>query len=236
MHDFQEKNNLGFLEKQGNDAADYLARKNRELADLKSEYNLLQMLDLDQNLDRERVNAAAAQASAQSAASSTDGDDSPDTQNLATMGPVADYQKAKQQLELLKAQRAELSRNLRPAHPTIVALDRSIQNENDLIETLRTQSVDALKTRRDSIEIQIKNTENVIAEQQAKALDLSSRIAEFNRIKTKSDRAKEEYEKLLSSMTSVKGSSRKAKSARKVEVSIQGKASRSTCGMVRPLN
>ncbi len=204
MHDFQQKNNLGFLEKQGNDAADYLAKKNRELADLKSEYNLLQMLDLDQNLDRERVNAAAVQASAQnSGTTSTDGDESPDGQNLASMGPVADYQKAKQQLELLKAQRTDLSRNLRPAHPTIVALDREIEKENNLIDTLRTQSVDALKTRRDSIEIQIKNTEDVIAEQQAKALDLSSRIAEFNRIKTKSDRSKEEYEKLLSSMTSV---------------------------------
>ncbi len=202
MHDFQEKNNMGFLEKQGNDAADYLSKKNRELADLKSEYNLLQMLDLDQNLDRERVNAAAAQSSAQSS-SSTETDESPDGQNLATMGPVAEYQKAKQQLELLKSQREDLSRNLRPAHPTIVALDRAIEKENNLIETLRTQSVDALKTRRDSIEIQIKNTEAVIAEQQAKALDLSGRIAEFNRIKTKSDRAKEEYEKLLSSMTSV---------------------------------
>jgi capsular exopolysaccharide synthesis family protein len=202
MHDFQQKNNLGFLEQQGNDAADYLAKKNRELSDLKSEYNLLQMLDLDQNLDRQRVNAAAVQASAQGS-TATDASGNPDGQNLASMGPVADYQKAKQELELLKAQRADLSKNLRPAHPTIVALDREIEKENNLIETLRAQSVDALKTRRDSIQIQIQNTENVITEQQAKALDLSGRIAEFNRIKTKSDRAKEEYEKLLSSMTSV---------------------------------
>ena len=60
-----------------------------------------------------------------------------------------------------------------------------------------------MKTRRDSIQVQIQNDENVITEWQAKALALSSSIAEFNRIKTKSDRAKEEYEKLLQSMTSV---------------------------------
>jgi len=197
MHDFQEKNNLGFLEKQGNDAADYLAKKNRELADLKSEYNLLQMLDLDQNLDRQRVNASAVQGAG------SDAEANSDAQNLATMGPVADYQKAKQRLDLLKGQRADLSKNLRPAHPTIVALDREIEKGNNLIQTLRSQSVEALKTRRESIQVQIQNLESVITEWQAKALDLSGRIAEFNRIKAKSDRAKEEYSHLLSSMTSL---------------------------------
>jgi capsular exopolysaccharide synthesis family protein len=200
MHDFQQKNNLGFLEKQGNDAADYLAKKNRELADLKSEYNLLQMLDLDQNLDRERQAATAVQAAQ---ATGSDTDSTGDNQNLASMGPVAEYQKAKQQLELYNEQRAELSKNLRPAHPTIVALDQQIEKEKNLIDTLRSQSVDAMKTRRDSIQVQIQNLQNVITEWQAKALDLSSRIAEFDRIKTKSDRAKEEYERLLTSMSDV---------------------------------
>jgi len=198
MHDFQEKNNLGFLEKQGNDAADYLAQKTRELANLKSEYNLLGMLDLDANLDRQQANSDAAQSSA-----NADAGGSQDNQALASMGPIAEYQKAKQELELLKAQRQDLSKNLRPAHPTIMALDREIEKENNLIQTLRAESADALKTRRDSIQVQIQNDQNVITEWQAKALDLSSRIAEFNRIKTKSDRSKEEYEGLLKSMTSV---------------------------------
>lgn len=203
MHDFQQKNNLGFLEKQGNDAADYLAKKNRELADLKSEYNLLQMLDLDQNLDRQQINANAAQAAAASSPGIDGGSASTDTQSIATMGPIADYQKAKQQLELLKAQKQELAKNLRPAHPTMIAIERQISKENDLIQTLRAESADALKTRRDSIQIQIQNVQNVIAEWQSKALDLSGRLAEFNRIKTKADRAKDEYSTLLEKMTSV---------------------------------
>jgi len=91
MHDFQAKNNFGFLEKQGNDAADYLAKKNRELADLKSEYNLLGMLDLDGNLDRQQSNATATNESAANAETSGS-----DGQNLATsMGPLAEYQKAR---------------------------------------------------------------------------------------------------------------------------------------------
>jgi len=196
MHDFQAKNNFGFLEKEGNDAADYLAQQNRALANLKSEYNLLGMLDLDANLDRQQANSTATQAT-----QGTDATGNPESQALANMGPIADYQKAKQQLELLKSQRKDLSKNLRPAHPTMVALDREIEKENNLIQTLRAESADALKTRRDSIQVQIQNEENVIAEWQTKALDLSGRIAEFNRIKTKSDRSKEEYERLLSSMT-----------------------------------
>ena len=137
MHDFQQKNNFGFLEKQGNDAADYLAKKNRELADLKSEYNLLGMLDLDGNLDRQQANSAAATAAAQGTTADASG--SPDIQNLASLGPIADYQKAKQDLELLKAQRDDLSKNLRPAHPTMVALNRKIEEKNNLIQTLRTE-------------------------------------------------------------------------------------------------
>jgi len=199
MHDFQAKNNFGFLEKQGNDAADYLARKNVELANLKSEHNLLGMLDLDGNLDRQASNAAAANQTAANSDSSTS-----EMQNLATsMGPLAQYQRAKQDLQLLKSQQNDLAQNLRPAHPTMVALARQIDRQNELIKSLRAESTDALKTRRDAIEVQIQNDENVIKEWQDKALVLSTSIAEFNRIKTKSDRAKEEYERLLSNMTGV---------------------------------
>ena len=49
----------------------------------------------------------------------------------------------------------------------------------------------------------MQNLEGVIKEWEAKALDLSSRISEFDRIKSKSDRAKEEQEQLLSSMSGV---------------------------------
>jgi hypothetical protein len=204
MHDFEAKNNIGYLQNAGNAAADELAKLNRELADLKIEYNLLQMLDLDQNLDRERVNAAAAQSAAETTSSSSpDAADATDNESLSSMGPVADYQKAKQQLELLKEQRAGMAERLRPAHPDMIAIDKQIKEENDLIDTLRSESVDALKTRRDSVKIQIDNLNNVINEWQKKALDLSVLIAEFDRIKTKSDRDKEEYETLLSNMQSV---------------------------------
>lgn len=204
MHDFQKANNIGFLQNEGNAAAAYLAQKNREMADLKQEYNLLQMLDLDQNLDRERAaGASAAQAAAMAGTAAVDANGKDDYDSFLNSGPIAEYEKAKQQLDLLNSQKAELSHNLRPAHPLMVSLDREIEKENDLIKTLREQSIEALKTHRDSIALQIQNLEDVIKEWEAKALDLSTRISEFDKIKAKSDRAKEEYDRLLSYKDSV---------------------------------
>src|SRR4051812_30908180 len=52
MLEFQKQNNIGFIQEEGNSAAAYLVRLNREYAGLKTEYDLLNLLDLDQNLDR----------------------------------------------------------------------------------------------------------------------------------------------------------------------------------------
>src|SRR6266481_8350315 len=50
--EFQKQNNIGFIQEEGNSAAAYLVRLNQQYAQLKTEYALLNLLDLDQNLDR----------------------------------------------------------------------------------------------------------------------------------------------------------------------------------------
>src|SRR6266513_3410890 len=52
MIEFQKQNNIGFIQEEGNSAAAYLVRLNQQYAQLKTEYDLLNLLDLDQNLDR----------------------------------------------------------------------------------------------------------------------------------------------------------------------------------------
>src|SRR4030081_1708710 len=59
MLEFQKQNNIGFIQEEGNSAAAYLVRLNREYAGLKTEYDLLNLLDLDQNLDRVQNKAEA---------------------------------------------------------------------------------------------------------------------------------------------------------------------------------
>ncbi|MDB6171255.1 MAG: Capsular exopolysaccharide family [Chthoniobacteraceae bacterium] len=191
--DFQRINNVGFLQEAGNSAAAYAVTLNRQLADLRTEYDLLKLLDLDQNLERIQKRSA-----------DTSQDNTPGSESvLKSFGPESEYLKARQQLELLKAKKQDLSKELRPAHPTMIDIDQDISRYETLIKTFRTQSLDQLKTRQDSIAIQIQNLEKSIKEWETKALDLSQRMAEYSQIKAKVDRAKAIYERLTANLRNV---------------------------------
>lgn len=190
---FQKTNNIGFLEQEGNSAASYLASLNRKIADLRTEYDLLKLLDVDQMIERGRKE------------DQKEGGTATDAQpNLVrSFGPESEYLRAKQQIEVLKAQRDEFSKVLRPAHPTIIQLNEDIAKYETLIATFRTQSMEQVETRRASIALQIQNLEKVAAEWQTKAQDLGQRLAEYGRIKSKVDRTKGVYERLLTSLRNV---------------------------------
>src|SRR5437763_15114155 len=87
MIEFQKQNNIGFITEEGNSAAAYLVRLNQQYAQLQTEYQLLSLLDLDQNLDRAQSKMDAAKAS--------QGQTGSDTQGLpfSDVGPEADYLK-----------------------------------------------------------------------------------------------------------------------------------------------
>jgi len=191
---FQKKNNIGFLQEEGNSAATYLAGLNRQLADLKTEFQLLNLLDLDQTLDRGQKKGAG-----QDAKPAPEGKDPA----MGNNGPEADYIQAKQEVEVLKIKRADLAKVLRPKHPDMIQLEQEISHQETLIETFRNRTLDQLKSRRESISLQIQNLEGVIKEWESKALDLSQRMAEYNNIKSKSERAKVEREKLLTNLRSL---------------------------------
>jgi capsular exopolysaccharide synthesis family protein len=185
---FQKLNNIGFLHEEGNSAGAYLAKLNQELAELKKEYDLLGLLDIDQNLDREQTDAVNS-ATEKSA--------------FAEFGPIAEYQKAKQSIEALRAQRDDLGKYLKPKHPDIVALNQQISFQQNLINSFRDQGIETLKNKRESIRVQIENTEGVIKQWEAKALDLSRRIGEYDKIKSKMERTKSQYDRLLTNLRNV---------------------------------
>jgi uncharacterized protein involved in exopolysaccharide biosynthesis len=118
-------------------------------------------------------------------------------------GPEGDYLKAKQALQVLKAERDTLSKDLRPRHPKILKLNDEIAKQENLIKLFREDSVEKLDTRRKSIGIQMENLEKNIAEWEKKALDLSQRLAQFNRIKSKADRLKTLYDRLTNNLKDV---------------------------------
>jgi succinoglycan biosynthesis transport protein ExoP len=194
MLEFQKENNIGFLQEEGNSAAGYLVRLNQQYAQLKTEFELLKLLDLDQNLDRAQARpetSPGAQAS---------GDN---TLPFSGVGPEDDYLKAKQAVQLLKAERDTLARDLRPKHPKIIHLNDEIAKQEDLIKLFRADTVEKLKTRQESISKQMENLQANIKEWETKALDLSQRLAIFNRIKGKVDRLKTLYDRLTNNLKEV---------------------------------
>jgi succinoglycan biosynthesis transport protein ExoP len=194
--DFQKQNNIGFIQEEGNSAAAYLVKLNQNFAALKTEYDLLSMLDLDQNLDRKQTKPDVGSNSTQPL------DDSAGMA-FTDNGPEGDYLKAKQALQVLKAERDTLSKDLRPRHPKILKLNDEIAKQENLIKLFREDSVEKLDTRRKSIGIQMENLQKNIAEWEKKALDLSQRLAQFNRIKGKADRLKTLYDRLTNNLKEV---------------------------------
>jgi polysaccharide biosynthesis transport protein len=197
MLEFQKQNNIGFIQEEGNSAAAYLVRLNQQFAALKTEYDLLSLLDLDQNLDRTQKSRPDASSGAQPA------DDQSGGMPFSDVGPEGDYLKAKQALQLLKAEKDTLSKDLRPRHPKIIKLNDEIAKSENLIKLYRADTVEKLETRRKSIGKQMENLQSNIKEWETKALDLSQRLAQFNRVKGKVDRLKTLYDRLTNNLKEV---------------------------------
>ena len=195
MLEFQKEHNIGFIQEEGNSAAAYLVKLNQEYARLKTEYDLLSLLDLDQNLDRQQ---AAPRPSDTVTASQPD-----EGMPFADIGPEGDYLKAKQAVQLLKAERDTLSKDLRPKHPKIIRLNDEIDKQEKLIALYRQDAVEKLETRRRSIGKQMENLQFNIKEWEKKALDLSQQLAQFNRLKGKVERQKTLYDRLTNNLKDV---------------------------------
>ncbi len=198
MLEFQKQNNIGFIQEEGNSAAAYLVRLNQQFAQLKTEYELLEKLDLDQNLDR-------SPSGNQPQADASPGDKAQPQQGMpfADVGPENDYLKAKQAVQLLKAERDVLSKDLRPRHPKMIKIGEDIAKQESLIQLFRNDALEKLQTRRNSIGKQMENLQSNIKEWETKALDLSQRLAQFNRLKGKVDRSKTLYDRLTNSLKDV---------------------------------
>src|SRR5207249_731508 len=123
--------------------------------------------------------------------------------HFADVGPESDYLKAKQQVQLLKAERDTLAKDLRPKHPKILKLNDEITKQEKLIDLFREDTVEKLETRRKSIGKQMENLQSNIKEWEAKALDLSQRLAQFNRVKGKVDRLKTLYDRLTNNLKEI---------------------------------
>jgi len=192
---FQSSNSVVLIQEQGGSAANYLVTLNRRLAEMKTEHQLLKTLNLEQSLELQKAKPALA-ANADSNDSSNG-----DASKLITTG--SDYLKVKQKLHLLKAQEKEMSEHLRPKHPKMTALTDEIAQQERLVNIFKQQSVEQLENRSKSLELQIENLEREVKDWEAKSLDISTRMAVHQRIKSNIDRNRSQYDNLQKMLQTV---------------------------------
>lgn len=228
--DYQSSNSVVFLQQNGgNSAAEYLSLLTRQLAEDKSETQLIQTLTLDENLERQQGlfiqpssptqpstaaatpqnNSTPAQpatssqnATPPSASSPTTSENQPAANNTpSTLGGFeAAYLQAKQQILMLKAQRDELSQFLRPKHPKIIAMNGEIARQENLLDIFRQQSQEQLKNRQHTLEVEIQNLEEQIKEWELKAVDTSKKLADYGALKDNNARLQAMYDQLLATL------------------------------------
>ncbi|MCW5550915.1 MAG: polysaccharide biosynthesis tyrosine autokinase [Verrucomicrobiae bacterium] len=186
--DFQGSNSLVFLQEQGNSAGSYLVKLNQTFAVLKTELQLLNLLDLDQTLERQQKPTAVVA-----------GDSS--WNDAGSLNPLhSDYLKARQEIQLRKAELQEWSEVYRPKHPRIVSLNDEIARREKLLEIFRQQSLEQLENRRSSLALQMENLEREIKEWEVKSLEISRKMAEFERLRANKQRTQGLYDRLLAAM------------------------------------
>lgn len=197
MYAFQMSNNVVFLQEQGSGAGSYLAQLNRQLATLRTELQLLQMIQPDQYV--ELTGKAKRDGSAEPAPG-----EAPASELAAGLtGPQSDLFRANQQIQLLKAKRDELAKALQPMHPKIIKLNEDIAAQEKLIEVSRQEVMRQLTNRREALAMEVKNMEQVFNEWEGKALDASRKMVDFDRLRQDVQRTQAAYDKLLSVISTV---------------------------------
>lgn len=191
--EFQGTNSMVWLEEQGNTVGNYLAGLNQRLEALKSEYDMLQTLTLDQNLQR-GATTGAGDAAAGNGTDASEGS----TNGVVNNNTLAiDYLKAKQQLLLMKAELQDLGQYLRPKHPKVVAMSEEIARRERLLDIYRQQNAEQLEARKASVALQIQNLEKDLKDWNAKIVEISRKSAEYQRLKGNSQRIQTLYQQLL---------------------------------------
>lgn len=194
---WQAKNNLVYLRDEGGNAGEYLTALNRKLANLETEYNLLTQLSVEQNLDRTAVEAGQTMVDPQRLEAAAGGIAVP------TGGITAEYSQARQKLAMMEARLQELLDVRTEEHPEVKNTRRDIQNQERLLDLYRKQAVEQFESLQQSTKVQIDNTRAQIEKWEKKALDLSARMGEYERLTAKVDRQKNLYDRLLVNVQSV---------------------------------
>ena len=191
---YQSTNSIVMIEEQGNTTGKRLASLTQRLAETRSEYDLLQSLTAEMAMDPQT----------QTKATTTTPESGEGAGKAATMQPSAarntEFFQAKQQITMLKAELASLSRFLRPKHPKIVALNGEIVRKLQLMQIYLAEGQEELQNRKRALLIGIQNLEKDVKESDALNLEIGRKMADYQRLKATAARVQATYLRLQQTM------------------------------------
>lgn len=190
LQDFQANNNLVFIREQANSAAGYLVGLHSEHAQLNTELNLIQLFARNH---REKMSATDLQSVESNNPLSVEVLEDPDSPFFKTL----------QRIRFLSAEHARFSNVLRDTHPKMQYFENEISQLKMMLEVYRQQSAVEIAKREESLKIRIENLSNSIQEWEARAVELSRKLGDFERINSKLERFKQLYNQKLSSIEGV---------------------------------
>lgn len=202
---FLSTNNITLME-QANGTASYLSQLYQRLAEARSQYDMFQSMDLDQNLLLEQDRAPATASAGMFSALRTDNGllaNSALGGQSTLFAPSSigmEYLSIKQQILLLKAEMERYGEYLKPMHPKMVELTEQMDRLNQLLVIYKDQSVEQLEAKKSALALQIKNLENETRRLGAENIELGRKNAEYTRLKAKGQRLQSLYDQLLATL------------------------------------
>lgn len=199
---FGTSNNVSYLTEHGLSAGSHQAKLAGVLSDLRTELHLLELLTPEQFKD-------LANGSQYSFSDGTAPGEKASRALAVNANWAADtaYYEALQQSEVLKVQRDEFSKVLRPTHSKMVKLNQEIAGLDELLKALKKeggqQALAQMANRKKSLELQIQNLETQYHDWETNAAEASLKLAACDRMKQDLQRSQALYDRLLGLLQTV---------------------------------
>lgn len=197
--DFQKENNVVFIEEQSSSAATYLVGLNNDLARLTKQHDLLSLENKDPLATPTESDAVILNSKAGELDPALESAMPGDNINQESNAILAEEDR----IDKLKILRDQYGVYLKDAHPKMIELADAVEKEQKFLEMLKTRSQTTRDSRREDLELQIKNLEQQIVTWNSKSLELSQRLGTYQELKSKITRDQTLYNQLASSIQNV---------------------------------
>jgi polysaccharide biosynthesis transport protein len=198
LFEFQKEHNIPVIDGVSSMSAQYLVDLKRRLADVQTEMDLLNTETPEQRLERSPVLNVPQTESTNTVSEAQ-------TQYGLTkgVGGSSEYTLIKNAIYILRQEREDLSKFLRPRHPKIMRLTEELEKKKRLLALVQDQTKDQIARYRDSLIKQAEALKKSIQEWEAKAFEANEILSKFQILKADVERAKTFYEALNKKMNEI---------------------------------